>query len=94
MEDIIHHKSTTKGAFEYHIDGKKMAEMVYVMAGEHKMIIDHTEVDESLSGQGVGKKLLEQLVSYVREHEIKVIPICPFAHATFRRMKEWQDVLV
>ena len=94
MENIVHEKLASRGAFEYHQDGKKMAEMVYMMQGDHKMIIDHTEVDESLSGKGVGKKLLEQLVLYVREHQIKVVPVCPFAHATFRRVKEWQDVLV
>ncbi len=93
MENIIHEKSATKGAFVYELNGSKMGEMVYVMAGEHKMIIDHTEVDDSLSGQGIGKRLLEQLVNYVREHNIKVIPLCPFAHATFKRVKEWQDVL-
>ena len=28
--------------------------MVYVMAGPKKMIIEHTEVDESRKGQGIG----------------------------------------
>lgn len=70
-----------------------MAEMVYVMAGQ-QMIIDHTDVDPSLKGQGIGKQLQAELVEYVRKHQIKVIPLCPFAKATFDRMVEWQDVLV
>ena len=57
------------------------------------MIIEHTEVDESLKGQNVGKKLLESLVHYVREHKIKVVPYCPFAKAMLERTKEWQDIL-
>ncbi len=57
------------------------------------MIIEHTEVDDSLKGQVSGKKLLEELVNYVRANQIKVIPICPFANATLKRTKEWQDVL-
>jgi predicted GNAT family acetyltransferase len=64
------------------------------MAGTEKMIIEHTEVDASLEGKGVGKKLLETLVQYVRQESIRVIPLCPFANATFKRVKEWQDVLV
>ena len=72
---------------------KCFAEMVYVMAGPKKMIIEHTEVDESLKGQGIGAKLLESLVDYVRKEEIKVIPLCPFAKATFKKRSDLQDVL-
>lgn len=91
--DIKHQHSEKGGKFYYEQDGKQFAEMVYVMAGRHKMIIEHTEVDPSLEGKGIGKKLLETLVNYVRKEEIKVIPLCPFANATFKRVKEWQDVL-
>lgn len=91
----VQHDFTDKGgSFYYEQDGKRLAEMVYITAGSSKMIIEHTEVDESLKGQGVGKKLLETLVMYVRERHIKVLPLCPFAKATFERVKEWQDVLV
>lgn len=93
MEAIVQEHSEKGGAFVYYLDQRKLAEMVYVMVNDKKMIIDHTEVDESLKGQGVGKRLLERLVNFVRENHIKVIPLCPFAHATFKRMPEWQDVL-
>lgn len=82
-----------KGSF-YVIEGeKRVAEMVYVMAGSSKMIIEHTEVNESLKGKGVGVKLLEALVNFVREENIKVIPLCPFAKATFKKRDDLQDVL-
>lgn len=67
--------------------------MVYVMAGSDKLIIEHTEVDASLKGQGIGKTLLAELVAYARENGIRVIPLCPFANATFKRNPQWQDVL-
>lgn len=94
MSNIKHISTSPIGAFIYEIDGQKLGEMVYTMAGEKKMIIEHTEVDESLKGQGIGKKLQAELVGYVRAHDIKVIALCPFANATFKRMKEWQDVQV
>jgi uncharacterized protein len=90
---IVHNKTDKGGSFDYTIEGNKLGEMVYVMAGDKKMIIDHTEVDDSLKGQGIGKKLLSDLVDYVRANNIKVFPLCPFASATFKRTKEWQDVL-
>lgn len=67
--------------------------MVYVMAGSKRMIIEHTEVDESLKGKGVGAKLLEALVDFVRREGIKVVPLCPFASATFKKRADLRDVL-
>ena len=92
METIRQEINEKGGSFDYEVEGKKLASMVYVRAGK-QLIIDHTEVDESLRGKGIGKKLQATLVDYVRANHLKVIPLCPFAKATFERMKEWQDVL-
>jgi uncharacterized protein len=93
MSNIRHQHNEKRGSFIYELNGQKLAEMVYVMAGPGKMIIEHTEVDDSLRGQGIGKKLQAELVDYVRENKIKVMPLCPFAKATFAKTSEWQDVL-
>ena len=58
------------------------------------MIIEHTEVDDSLAGKGVGKQLVSTAVDFARTNNIKIIPLCPFAKSVFDRVKEWQDVLV
>lgn len=93
MTDIKHHQGETGGSFYYEKDGQKLAEMTYTMAGPQRMIIDHTEVDASLQGTGMGKQLLGELVNYVRANKITVIPLCPFANATLKRTPEWQDIL-
>ena len=95
MDKNIEHKpSGSGGSFQYVLEGNAVGEMHYRMNDENTMTIDHTEVDEKMEGQGIGKQLLGELVEYVREHNVKVIPQCTFAHVTFKRMKEWQDVLV
>ncbi len=83
-----------KGAFYLEENQKRLAEMTFTMAGEHKMIIDHTEVDESLKGQGIGRKLLDQLVEYVRQNNIKVLPLCPYANSVFQKDTSIRDVLL
>ena len=90
---IQHQFDGRRGSFFIEEGAKRFAEMVYVMAGPKKLIIEHTEVDESLKGQGIGVKLLEALVDFVRKEEIKVIPLCPFAKATFKKRSDLQDVL-
>jgi predicted GNAT family acetyltransferase len=93
MQEIQHVFDGIKGSFFLEIEGKKLATMNYVMAGDTKLIIEHTEVDDSLKGQGIGKKLLEKLVAYTREKKMKVMPLCSFAHAVLNKTPEWQDVL-
>ncbi len=90
---IQHEVLGKKGRFYLEIDGEQKAEMTYTFAGDNKIIIDHTEVDPSLKGQGVGYKLVEAAVTYAREKDIKILPLCPFANAVFKKKKEYSDVL-
>lgn len=90
----IHHQTDGhRGSFFIEKEGDRLAAMVYKMAGPQKMIIEHTEVDEKLKGQGVGVRLLEHLVDFVRKGNIKVVPFCPFAKATLRKREDLKDVL-
>ena len=61
-----------KGKFFVELDGKQEAEMTYTYAGSDKIIIDHTEVSEKLKGQGVGYKLVEAAVDFMRDKGLKV----------------------
>lgn len=69
-----------------------LAEVHYVPTGSTKLIADHTHVDDSLRGEGVGQKLVEQLVSYAREKEVKIVPLCPFVKSQFEKTPDYQDV--
>lgn len=84
--------SDKKGEFYYEVDGKKLGLMTYSKAGLDKIIIDHTEVDETLKGQGVGYKLVEASVVYARANNLKIMPLCPFANAVFKKKSEYNDV--
>lgn len=91
--EIQHELDGSKGAFFVKLDGKRVAEMTYVMAGETRMIIDHTEVGDELKGQGAGKKLVLAAVEMAREKGYKILPLCPFAKSVFDRTPEIRDVL-
>ena len=85
----------TKGAFSAFSEGIKAGAMTFSIAGQDKIIIDHTEVNDAFKGQGVGKKLLlEGIVPYARTLHFKIIPLCPFAQAMFKKMPdELNDLL-
>jgi len=68
-------------------------EMAYTWAGDSMLIIDHTDVNEGFRGQGVGRQLLDELIAFVRERQVKVIPLCPFAKSFFDKDASIHDVL-
>ena len=91
--EIKHQENQQKGKFYYEVAGTQLAEMTYTYARNDRIIIDHTEVDNSLRGKGVGYKLVEASVEFARENNISILPLCPFANAVFRKKKEYSDVL-
>jgi uncharacterized protein len=90
----IHHKQAGgKGIFYVGEEGAYLAEMVYTLPAADKMIIEHTEVSEELRGQNVGYQLVQAAVEHARTWSMKIIPLCPFANAVFKKKAEYADVL-
>jgi len=81
-----------RGSFLLKENDEKLAEMV-VAIDEEFLFVYHTEVDPKAEGQGLAKILLNAMVAYAREHHIKVVPLCPYVHAQFKRHpKEFEDI--
>ncbi len=90
---INHIENGSKGAFLIRENNERLAEMTYAKAGEHLLIIDHTEVSDALRGKGAGKQLVHTAVNYAREKQFKILPLCPFAKAVFEKTPEFHDVI-
>ncbi len=73
--------------------GKRAGIMTYSIPHSDFIIIDHTEVEPEYKGKSVGKKLLYKIVEMAREKNIKILPLCPFANAMFKKINDIQDVL-
>ena len=79
--------------FAVNASGQRIAEISYVWSGEHKIIANHTWVDDSLRGQGVARQLLDVLVAFAREKNLKIVGTCSYVDVMFRRDKSLADVL-
>lgn len=85
MEDIqLKLDENGKGVFFIEDSGERVAEMVISISGNN-LTVHHTEVSEKLKGQGIASKLLSRMVDYARQHSLKVIPLCPYVNAQFKR---------
>ena len=92
--ELKHEDDGKRGAHFMTEGAERVAEMTYVRAGERRIIIDHTFVDESLRGQDVGHKLLDATVEFARIEGYKVLATCAFAKAQLERHREkYVDVL-
>lgn len=93
MIEVKQNNDEKHGSFEAFIDGTQAGKMTYTWVGEERFIIDHTEVDEAYNGKGVGKEMLLAAVDFARKNSKKIIPLCPFAKASFQKDQELNDVL-
>ena len=93
--EVKHKDNGNEGSFYIELDGKKEAEMTYQHSGDQEITIEHTEVNDSLKGQGVGKKLINTAVEYLRQNNLKAVAECSFVKSVFEKNKEeYQDVIL
>jgi len=45
-----------------------------------------------LRGQGIARQLLDTLVEFAREKQLKIVPTCSYVEVMFRRDKSFVDV--
>lgn len=91
--EIKFEQSATKGSFYVEENNQRLAEMTFSKAGSNVIIIDHTEVSDTLRGKNVGRQLVAAAVDYARKNSIQILPLCPFAKSVFARVQEYADVL-
>lgn len=93
MSDIqFEINSHGRGSFFVKDGDERLAEMVISIVGSN-LTVYHTEVSEKLRGQGIAAKLLSTMVDYVREHNLKVIALCPYVHAQFKaHLEKYTDI--
>jgi uncharacterized protein len=91
--EILQKNDDKKGMFYIRENKQIIAEMTYIWVDDTKIIIEHTEVDDSFNGKGIGKQMVEKAVVFAREKSIKIIPLCPFVKSVFDKVIDYKDVL-
>ena len=86
----ISHNPTEK-RFEAKV-GSEVAVSEYMRVGD-SFIFTHTEVPESLEGQGVGSALVKWALDYLRDNGFTAAPLCPFVKGYIQRHPEYADLV-
>ena len=77
--------------FELHVDGL-VAKLTYEIKGK-KIYLFSTRVPESISGRGIGSRLVESSLELIEARKLKVIPYCSFIQSWFLKHPERRHLL-
>jgi uncharacterized protein len=78
--------------YELRTDGGVAGFVEYRFAGDDKIVLTHTEVDERFEGHGIGSRLARGVLDDVRAHGWQLVPRCPFIAEYVRRHPEYADL--
>ncbi len=80
------------GHFHINENNEQLGEMVIGISG-NELTVYHTEVLPKPEAKGLAKQLLKSMVDYAREKKLKVIALCPYVFAQFKRHPdEYEDI--
>ncbi|MFJ7937271.1 GNAT family N-acetyltransferase [Peribacillus sp. NPDC096622] len=84
-----------KGESSFFVEesGEKLAEITFFKSGDEEITVDHTVVSDKLRGQKVGNSLVEKVIGFAREENLKIVPVCSFVQKQFEKNAEYEDVL-
>jgi predicted GNAT family acetyltransferase len=73
------------------VDGE--AELIFTVRGPSQISADHTEAPASMRGTGAAMVLVEHMIGDARASGFKIVPICPYVLAQYKKHPEWSDVM-
>lgn len=80
------------GRYVIRLGGGAEAEMSYQRRADGSLVVTHTGVPPAYEGQGIAARLVDALIADARAQGFKIVPLCSYVAAQFRRHPEWQDL--
>lgn len=85
-----------KGNNKFYIgedEQQPLAEITFKQQDAQTIVADHTYVSDELRGQGIAGKLLEVLIAYAREENVKIVPVCSYVQSKMEKTPEYHDLI-
>lgn len=92
VDDITFDHDEERETFEA-IIGNERAVLEYRGNKEGKFFITHTEVPPALQGKGIAGILVKHVFDYIRENNMRMIPVCPYVKSYLKKHPEHMDLV-
>jgi predicted GNAT family acetyltransferase len=89
---VEHEEEAGRGRYVMHLPDGTEGEMTYVRRDPDTIVADHTGVPSQYRGQGIAEKLVATAMADARARGQKIVPVCSYVVAQFRRHPEWADL--
>jgi len=90
MAEISREEAGNKGRYVLR-QGDAEAELTYTILSNTLRSADHAGAPMEMRGQGVGVKLIEQMIADANAEGWKIRPDCPFVALMQKRKPDWAD---
>lgn len=74
------------------IDRTPLGFAQYHESGERR-VFTHTEIDDSLAGQGMGSRLIRAALDDTRQQGRRIVAECEFVAAYVQKHDDWKDLI-
>ncbi|MEO8881804.1 MAG: GNAT family N-acetyltransferase [Devosia sp.] len=81
------------GRYVVHIEPGAEGEMTFRKTDANVITIDHTGVPREFRGSGIAQLLVDRMIADAQANGTKIVPLCSYVVAQFRRHPEWSDLL-
>ncbi len=81
------------GRYVVYLPGGAEAEMTYHRTKPDTIAIDHTGVPPEFRNLGLALKLVEAGIADARKEGTRIVPLCSYVAAQFRRHPDWAPLL-
>ena len=89
---VEHQENHGRGRYVMYLPDGAEGEMTYVRRDDQTIVADHTGVPPQYRGQGIAEKLVATAMNDARDKGQKIVPVCSYVVAQFRRHPEWSDL--
>lgn len=89
---VEHEEANGRGRYVVYLPDGTEAEMTYQRRDANTIIADHTGVPPQHRKLGLALKLVETAIADARATGSKIVPVCSYVVAQFRRHSEWADL--
>ena len=90
---VQHEQNGGSGRYVVYLPGGAEAEMTYHRTKPDTIAIDHTGVPPEFRNLGIAMKLVEAGIADAQRDSTKIVPLCSYVAAQFRRHPQWAPLL-
>lgn len=92
MDNVRVVRNRRASEFELIHEGQRIGVIEYSQDGD-QLTVDHTEVAEDFSGQGLAARLVEAALADIRANDETVVPQCPYVRGYIAKHPQWADLV-